>query len=366
MPLESKKKKIERLLTKMSSAKANEGLNIGFGNVEDLKFLSTPFTTVNTLLRGGFPIGRFSVMAGPEMTGKSTFLLQCIAHQMQQDPEFIALWTDAETSLDRAWCTQLGIDLERLIIHRYSSKEEERYGEALLQQGLDIVSGGDIGIWVIDSVAALVPKAELDKTIVEGKMLDLQRKLSEFFRKGISIIDSNNTPCILIGQVYTVPDAHITFDEVKGGNAMKHWAHVRIRTRRGRRDLGPGEHEVTLPDGNKKKIVKGWPQVLKLDKTKINAREGEEVVLQFMHGRGFDSVNCAISALFAYEIFERRGAWYHHPDFPEDTKGDHKVQGKDSVVDLLTAHPGLLQKLTDNLDVNLAIASPDNTEQEAE
>lgn len=360
MPIEQKKKQLNKILDKMRTLKSNIGMKIGFGEIDPIEFYDTPFPTVNTLLGGGFPKGKFSVIAGPSMTGKTTLLMQWIGYQMRKDPEFVCLWTDAENALDIDWCQRLGIDIDRLVVQTHSSEPETNNMETLLEQGIKIVGSGSINAWIIDSIGALIPKSEQDKELVEGKMLDLQRKMGEFFRKSNPVMRENKTACVFVGQVYTVPSHSGAFEEVRGGNAVKHWVSVRIKTRRGRKDLGPGEHEITLPDGTKKKLTKGWPQVFKLDKTKINDKESQEVVLQFMYGRGFDSEECAISALFANDVLTKKGAWYHHPLFPEDTKGDHKIQGKSATVEFLQAHPGLVEKLSADMDASLAASFNDS------
>lgn len=337
-------------MDKMSTLKANKGMNMGFGNVQELEFYETPFTTANELMGGGFVKGKYTIVAGPSQVGKTTIIQQTIAHQQAKDPEFICLWTDAENSLDPEWCEQLGMDMDRVIVQRYSTDEEEGYAEKILQQGLELMQSGEIDFWVIDSIGALLPKSEMLKDIEENTMLDLQRKLGVFFRKANPVFSKVSAACVLIGHVYDAPTSTgITLQQVKGGNAVKHWAYTRLLARRGRKDLAPPDIEVTQPDGEKKKMSAGWAQVLKLDKSKTNANEGQEIILKFLHGRGFDSVECAISALFANEVIERRGGWFYSNRFP-----DEKIQGKPAVVEFLKLHPVILEQLVQDMDLELA------------
>ncbi len=353
--IDEKKKALKSILTKLEKSSKRE-LNIGFGEVDEYKFITTPFPTVNTLLGGGMPRGKFGVIAGPSMTAKSALMAQTIAYNQQQDPDFIALWTDAEESLDEEWLETLGVDLDRLIVHRYDDSKEFAFAEELLEQGLTLMEAQAIDMWVIDSIGALSPKAEVMKTLEENQMLDIQRKLGVFFRRGISAIapkkstNWNGTACALIGQVYTVPSANVRLEEVRGGNSVKHWAHWRLKTRRGNRDEGPGSAKITLPDGEIRDVPKGWAQHVKLDKTKQNDKEGQEVILQFIHGRGLDSEMCAITSLFAHEIFERGGGgWYSHESFPEDGR----IRGKDNVVQFLKDNPEKTKQLIEKLDYQL-------------
>lgn len=361
MDIKSKKAVILRAIEKLEK-KHKVTLDIGFGKVDPPIMIDTPFTTLNTLI-GGIPRGKFGVIAGPSMTAKTTLMLQIIAYNQQLDPNFLALWTDAEEALDEPWCVQLGIDLDRLLIHKYSKKYEEAFAEALLDQGIALCRTNQIDMWVIDSIGALIPKAEAMKDIEENAMLDLQRKFGIFFRKGIvaikpdKSIDWPGTAVVLIGQVYnTLSTTGAGLEEVRGGNAVKHWAHWRLKTRRGNREEGPGAIKVVAPDGVTREIRKGWAQHVKLDKTKINALESQEIILQFMNGRGLDSVACAISSLFAHEVFEvGGGGYYRHELFPEDDKGEKKIRSKASVIDFLMEHEDIRNELVNTLDIHLEV-----------
>jgi recombination protein RecA len=355
MDIKEKKAKLDKILKKLTSK--DEGVSIDYGNIRDQEFMATPFSTVNELLGGGFPKGKYSVIAGPSQTGKGALLLQCIAYQQSLDPNFVALWTDAEDALDKLWCKRLGVDLNRLIVQRPSEVTEFAHMERLLEDGLTIAKSGTIDAWIIDSLGALIPKAELDKDIVEGTMNDMQRKLGVFFRKSISTIGSKKVVCVLIGQVYTDTSSPAGLEAVRGGNAAKHWAHIRLKTRRGRKDLFNETADVVMADGNTKKISLGWPQVLKLDKTRVNPYESREVILKFYYGRGFDSVDCAIGALIGNDVFERRGGWYYHESLP-----DGKLQGKDKLVLFLKdeQNKDLLASLVDELQQNNAVDQVDH------
>lgn len=366
LSLKQKQAKIKQALAKLGKSKENSGMRVGFGEVDELSFSETPFVTLNTLIGGGFPKGKFTVIAGPSMSGKTTLLQQWVAHQQKLDPNWVCLWTDAEESLDLTWCETLGIDTERLLVQKYSTEFSEGHMEGLLQQGADVIATGAVDAWVIDSIGALTPSSEVKKELVESQMLDLQRNMGKFFRKVIPSVALHKVACIILGHIYTVPTAHGGLEEVKGGNAVKHWAYVRLKTRRGKKDLAPETIEVIMPDGTRKKINTGWPQVLKLDKTKTNANENQEVVLKFVYGRGFDSVDCAISALFAHDVMERKGSWYLHEKFPEhEASGECKINGKENVIDFLKGHPALLSVIISQLDAQLAIAHNQDDEETA-
>ena len=230
--------------------------------------------------------------------------------------------------------------------------------EALLDDALSIISSKSIDMWVVDSIGALEPKADEEKTIEENKMLNLQRKLGEFFRKAIKYIastaDWEGCACILIGQVYNVPTTTgVGLEEVRGGNSVKHWAHYRWKTRRGNRLEGPDPIKLKMPDGERRNIVPGWAQHIKLDKSKLNDKEGQEIILQFVYGRGLDSTNSAITALIAHGIVERNGPMYYHKrflDYPDAANAEGKIRGKDSTIKFLSENIDVRDELVKEMD----------------
>ena len=352
----SKKNKINKVIKKLQDE--NPNINLDFNNFIETKYIETPFPTLNSLNNGGIPKGKFGTIAGASQTAKSTLLAQIIAHAQAIDENFIALWTDAEESIDQTWMELLGIDLSRLIIQKYDS--DRPYMESLLDDAIKMINSKSIDMWVIDSIGALEPKADEEKLIEENKMLNLQRKLGEFFRKAIKYIaptkDWEGCSCILIGQVYNVPTTTgVGLEEVRGGNSVKHWAHFRWKTRRGNRLEGPGDVNFQMPDGQMKKIKPGWAQHIKLDKSKINDREGQEIILQFIHGRGLDSTNSAITALLANGIIERNGPMYYHSSFNglSEANAEGKVRGRENVIQLLTDNKNLRKALVKEMDVFL-------------
>lgn len=344
-----KRKQLDKLINKLKEK--NPTLNVGFNNIIEPKYIKTPFVTLNNLNNGGIPKGKFGTIAGPSQTAKSTLLAQTIGYNMQTDPDFYALWTDAENSVDRKWLEKLGIDMNRFIIQNYD--EQSNNMESMLDDALTIVGSKNISMWVIDSIGALEPKADANKTLKDDKMLNLQRKLGEFFRRALRVIAAHEgydgCACVLIGQIYNVPTTTgVGLEEVRGGNSVKHFAHWRWKTRRGNRDEGPQPIPVRFPDGKIGKVTPGWAQHVKLDKTKINDRESQEIILQFIHGRGLDSTNAAITALIANEVIKRDGAMYSHNLF------DKPIRGRDNLIQFLQDNVELREKLVVEMDQLLA------------
>lgn len=354
-----KRKQIDKALEGLR--KNNPNINIGFNNIVTATNIETPFVTLNNLNNGGIPRGKIGVIAGPSQTGKSTLLLQVIGHNMQLNPDFYALWSDVEDSLDRKWLSKFGVDPDRLIVQNYDKPSDDAIPvmETILDEGIAIVGSRQIDMWVIDSIGALLTKADANKSLADNTMLDLQRKMGTFFRKLLPVCsprqDWQGTAVVLIGQVYNVPTTTgVGLDEVRGGNSVKHFAHWRWKTRRGSRDEGPQPVDVRFPDGNTGKIVPGWAQHIKLDKSKINEKESQEIILQFVHGRGLDSTNSAITALIANEIIARDGAMYSHKSF------DKPIRGRDTLIKHLQDNVELRTQLIKEMDVFLAQRQADS------
>jgi len=201
-------KDLEKLLEEFKDlgiTKASEGIKYGF--------YDTPFASVNSLI-GGIPLGRFTTVAGPEHTGKGAFCAQLVAHLQARDPEFMCLWTDAENAFDESWATKLGVDLERVLLQKYTPEVNSM--ERLMDQSLSILQKVPINMWVVDSIGALLPSKDgyetkgtktTDKSLEGTNMLNLQRKLGEFYRKANIYIaprpKDNYKGCatIMIGQI---------------------------------------------------------------------------------------------------------------------------------------------------------------------
>lgn len=310
----------------------------------------------------------------PEHTGKGAFCLQLIAYLQSKDPEFICLWTDAESSFEEDWARSLGVDLDRLIIQRYTS--EIKTMEGLLDTSLKLIKEVKFNLWVIDSIGALLPKDDAfegkgksmtDRSLEGMKMLNLQRKLGEFFRKAnIYIAPSpkdNYEGCavLCVGQVYTDVNAYVPIDVVKGGNALKHWAHLRLMFRRGPRSDWPEPVKIRGSDGQVRDVFPGWSGRIKIEKTRINGHEGREILLPFKHGIGFDSKASVISSAFGLNIIERSGPTYKIDILPEGS-----MKGKDNVINFFMTNEEAFKKLSERVATSEAVVGALEASESAE
>ncbi len=341
MDIQSKRDRLTSVLKTIN--KNNPKGAVGFlddekilGKVQYEK-LSTGIPQVDQIMDGGVPRGKFSVFTGKAGSGKSTMAMQVMAQHLEKDEDAIWVWVDSENSWDSAWAQTMGVDESRVIWIQSSIMED------CLQQMIDLAKSGDISGCVLDSIGALLPRAEVEnptksatseatsRTLRQENVAVLNRKIGQFYRAAGPTMAQNNVACILISHVYTDINSmgHGEKLVTKGGNATAHWAHVRVAFRR-RTDMDM-QVEIMMPDGRKAKTYSGFQSVIKVEKSKQGAHEGHEVFIPFTKGIGFDSKQCTINAALVNGVFEQRGAWIYSDLLP----GEGKIQGKKKLFDLI-------------------------------
>ena len=338
---------IKKLLAKINKKIGSDTLVLG-SEMPNHEFITTPFSSVNSLIKG-VPKGRLTVIAGPEHTGKGAFCVQLAAYNQMKDPDFVVMWSDLENSFDKEWAESLGLDLDRVIFHGYTT--EANTMEKMFDIAFEFLKSQRIDMWVLDSVGALLPKNDVkasdgsDRSLEEANMLNLQRKLGEALRK-MNIMINRDTKsgykgcaAVFIGQVYTVPSANVALEEVRGGNSLKHWAHLRLKFRRGPKSDWPKPVEVMGLDGKVRKTYPGWAASIKVDKSRMNGSETKEILIPFYFGRGFDATISTISAAMGLGIITRKGAYYECSIFQD------KVQGKEELIEKISKDPKMLEEL---------------------
>lgn len=229
--------------------------------------------------------------------------------------------------------------------------------EKLLDAALQALKAIPMSMWIIDSIGALLPRDDayevkgkhtIDKSLEGTKMLNLQRKLGEFFRKANIFAaprkDYEGCAVLTIAQIYTDINAYVPLDVVKGGNALKHWAHLRLMFKRGPKSDWPEPVKVKGFDGQTREVFPGWSGRMKIEKTRINANEGKEILLPFKHGLGFDSVQATINSAFGLNLIERAGPTYKNSLLPGGS-----MKGKNEVIKFFTDNPEALASLAQQL-----------------
>ena len=266
---------------------------------------------------GGYPKGRVVEIYGPESSGKTTLTLHAIAECQKKGG--IAAFIDAEHAFDRFYAEKLGVDIENLII------SQPDHGEQALEIADNLIRSGAIDMVIIDSVAALTPKSEIEGEMGDSKMGLHARLMSQALRKLTGSISKTNCTVFFINQLRE--KIGIMFgnpETTTGGNALKFYSSVRIDIRRSTQ-IKDGERVL----GNRTKV--------KIVKNKI-APPFRRAEFDIMYGKGISKTGEIIDLGVENNIIEKSGSWYSY-------NGTKLGQGKEGVKTLLTDNPELMSEL---------------------
>ena len=270
---------------------------------------------------GGYPTGRVIEIYGPESSGKTTLALHAMAES--QKAGGIAAFIDAEHAFDRFYAENLGVDIDNLII------SQPDYGEQALEIADNLISSGAIDIVVIDSVAALTPKSEIEGEMGDSKMGLHARLMSQALRKLTATISKTNCTVIFINQLREKIGVMFGNPETTtGGNALKFYASVRLDIRR-RTQIKDGDNVL----GNRTKV--------KVVKNKV-APPFKTTEFDIMYGVGISKVGEILDLGVEYDIINKSGSWFSY--------GDTKLgQGRDAVKSLINDNPELADELENKI-----------------
>ena len=266
---------------------------------------------------GGYPRGRVIEIFGPESSGKTTLTIHAIAEAQKQGG--IAAFIDAEHAFDRFYAEKLGVDVANLLISQPDS------GEQALEIADHLIRSGAVDILVIDSVAALVPKSELEGEMGDSKMGLQARLMSQALRKLTATINKTGCTCIFINQLREKIGVMFGNPETTtGGNALKYYSSIRLDIRR----IGQ------IKDGDE---IVGNRARVKVVKNKV-APPFRQAEFDIMYGEGVSKVGEIIDMAVDLNVVKKSGSWFSY--------GDTKLgQGRDAVKALLKDNPELCQEL---------------------
>ena len=308
--------KLKALRAAMDKIEKNYGkgsiMKLGDESVENIEVIPTGSISLNAALGvGGYPKGRVIEISGPESSGKTTLAIHAIAEAQKNGG--IAAFIDAEHAFDRFYAEKLGVDVENLWISQPDN------GEQALEIAEQLIRSSAVDIIVIDSVAALTPKAE-------SKMGLQARLMSQALRKLTAAINKTNTTCIFINQLRDKIGVMFGNPETTtGGNALKFYASVRLDIR------GIGK----LKDGDE---IKGNQVRVKVVKNKV-APPFRKAEFDIMFGEGISKAGEIIDLGAELNIIKKSGSWYSY----NDTK---LGQGRDAAKQCVTDNPELAEELS--------------------
>ncbi|MGB0430722.1 MAG: recombinase RecA [Bacteroidia bacterium] len=277
---------------------------------------------------GGLPKGRVVEIYGPESSGKTTLAMHTIAEAQKKGG--MAAFIDAEHAFDKTYAEKLGIDVENLLI----SQPDD--GEQALEITDHLIRSGALDVVVVDSVAALIPRAELEGEMGESKMGLQARLMSQALRKLTGSINKSNTICIFINQLREKIGVMFGNPETTtGGNALKFYASVRLDIRR----IGAIKDGTDMT-GNRVRV--------KVAKNKV-APPFKQAEFDIMYGQGVSRVGEIIDIGVELEVVKKSGSWFSY--------GETKLgQGRDSVKQLLLDNPELAEEIENKI---LAVYFPE-------
>lgn len=294
-------------------------MRMGDRAVEDVEVIPTGSLGLDVALGvGGYPRGRVIEIYGPESSGKTTLTLHAIAEAQKKGG--LAAFIDAEHAFDRTYAQKLGVDVENLIISQPDN------GEQALEITDNLIRSGAIDIIVIDSVAALTPKSEIEGEMGDSKMGLHARLMSQALRKLTGSISKTKCTVIFINQLREKIGVMFGNPETTtGGNALKFYASVRLDIRRSTQ-IKDNENNVM---GNKTRV--------KVVKNKV-APPFKQAEFDIMYGQGISKVGEIIDLGVDFEIIKKAGSWFSY----DETK---LGQGRDSVKGILLDNPELMEEL---------------------
>lgn len=303
-------------------------IRLGGQPVQAVPSISTGSISVDFALGiGGFPRGRISEIFGPESSGKTTIALQVVAEA--QKIGGMAAYIDVEHALDPVYARKLGVDVDNLLV------SQPDYGEQALEITNALITSGSIDVLVVDSVAALVPKAELDGEMGDSFMGVHARLMSQAMRKLTGIVSKSNTCLIFINQIREKIGVMFGNPETTtGGRALKFYSSMRADIRR----------IAAIKDGD---IVTGNRTKIKIVKNKM-APPFREAEFDIIYGEGISKEGDLIDLGVAQNLVEKSGAWYSY-------KGERIGQGRENARQFLKDNPDVFKKLDAELRKALGI-----------
>ena len=341
--MEKNSEKEKAVKTAMSQIERQFGkgsiMKLGGREIEAVPVIRTGSLALDKALGvGGYPRGRVIEIYGPESSGKTTLALHAVAQAQENDG--IAAFIDAEHALDVAYAKQLGVNCDELLVSQPDT------GEQALEIADMLVRSGGVDIMVIDSVAALVPRAEIEGDMGDSHMGLQARLMSQALRKLAGTIGKTNTTIIFINQIrMKIGVVYGNPETTTGGNALKFYASMRLEIRRA----------APIKDGQE---ITGNRTRVKVVKNKL-APPFKNVEFDLMYGEGISRTGDLLDMGVELDIVDKSGSWYSFG-------GERIGQGRENVKLFLIDNPDIFENIESKVREQLGIAVPGSTDNNKE
>ena len=314
-------------------------MKLGGREIEDVPVIRTGSLALDKALGvGGYPRGRVIEIYGPESSGKTTLALHAVAEAQKNGG--IAAFIDAEHALDVAYAKRLGVDCDELLVSQPDT------GEQALEIADMLVRSGGIDIMVVDSVAALVPRAEIEGEMGDSHMGLQARLMSQALRKLAGTIGKTNTTIIFINQIrMKIGVVYGNPETTTGGNALKFYASMRLEIRRAS-PIKEGQEII----GNRTRV--------KVVKNKL-APPFKNIEFDLMYGEGISRTGDLLDMGVDLDIVDKSGSWYSF-------EGERIGQGRENVKLFLIDNQDIFEKIETLVREKLGIASSDSNSKKKE
>jgi recombination protein RecA len=308
-------------------------MRLGSKVVDRVPAISTGVLSLDIALGvGGFPTGRVTEIFGPESSGKTTLALHVIAEAQKKGGT--AAFIDAEHALDTSYAGRLGVDIDNLLI------SQPDYGEQALEIAEILIRSGGVEVIVIDSVAALVPRAEIDGNVGDAHVGLQARLMSQAMRKFTGVLNRSNTVLIFINQIRMKIGVMFGNPETTtGGNALKFYSSLRLDIRK-ISQIKDGQEAI----GNRTKV--------KVVKNKV-APPFKSSEFDIIYGEGISKVGDLLDLAVDNNIVDKSGAWYSYND-------ERIGQGRENAKRFLTDHPEMCVDIDTKLRMGFGLAVAGN------
>lgn len=352
--LKSKEERLEalrRIKDKHEAGKVPSEITLKWGSeLKELEFIPTGLLAFDSLCgtyntkdgapvwtgRGGLARGRFTIWWGSRGCGKTTMALRQTA-KAQEAGGVVGYW-DSENALEPIWTAKQGVNMDELLVWQGGNLEKN------MDSMIEVMDSGALDMLVIDTIHAFATAADLENK--DGKHRDmgdeppqgrLAAKLSRFFRMVTHKVARANCAVLILGQARAKDD----FEQLTGGHALMHYNSLNLHfIRSNDRDKVPAR---TIPgaDGKNAKVPIGFNMIVKVDKTRLNHRDQDQIMLPFLWGVGPDHFETNVMASVRLGIIKQAGAYYSLPT----AQGEQKIQGKEALLDWVKANPNYYEWL---------------------